>query len=85
MYIPDNYGISRERYRELLNFCLQYNDWRRQTGRNHTMRKRVLTNTDHRQFAIIPTIGIIKPVDAYRFRFVFMWGVWQLSVGCFRD
>ncbi len=26
-YIPDNYGISRERYRELLNFCLQYNDW----------------------------------------------------------
>lgn len=37
------------------------------------MRKRVLTDTDHRQFAIIPTIGIIKPVDAYR-----------LSVGCFR-
>ena len=31
-YIPDNYGISRARYRELLNFCLQYNDWRRQAG-----------------------------------------------------
>ena len=35
-YIPDNYGISRERYRELLNFCLQYNDWRRQAGNKST-------------------------------------------------
>lgn len=53
--------------------------------RRYIMRKRVLTNIYRRQFAIIPTFGIIKYTEDYRFRIGFMWGIWQLSIGCFRE
>lgn len=49
------------------------------------MKKRLLTATEHRQFAILPSFGIVRPVDDYKFRVAFIWGCWQMSIGCFRD
>ena len=49
------------------------------------MKKRLLTAAEHRQFAILPTFGIIRFVDDYKFRVAFIWGWWQMSIGCFRD
>lgn len=48
------------------------------------MRKRILANVNRIQFAIIPTFGIIRLVNDYKFRIGFLWGFWQLSIGCFR-
>lgn len=49
------------------------------------MKKRILTNTYRKQFVIIPTFGIIRWTENYRFRIGFMWGIWQLSIGVFRE
>lgn len=49
------------------------------------MIKRILTNTYRKQFAIIPTFGIIRWTENYRFRVGFMWGIWQLSIGVLRE
>ncbi len=38
------------------------------------MKKRILTNVCRTQFAIIPTFGVIRPVDDYKFRIAFLWG-----------
>ena len=49
------------------------------------MKKRILTNTNSGQFAIIPTFGIIRYTEDYKFRIGFLWGIWQLSIGCFKE
>lgn len=49
------------------------------------MKKRVLTNVYKKQFAIVPTFGIIRHVEDYKFRVGFLWGIWQLSIGCFKE
>ena len=49
------------------------------------MEKRILTNTYRKQFVIIPTFGIIRWTENYRFRIGFLWGIWQLSIGVFRE
>ena len=49
------------------------------------MKKRILTDTNSKQFAIIPTFGIIRWVEDYKFRIGFLWGIWQLSIGCFKE
>lgn len=41
----DQYGISRHRYGELKNFCLQYNEWRDELKYNTTtVRSKVITD-----------------------------------------
>lgn len=53
-------------------------------------KKRILTGTNRNQFVIIPTFGFIKQHNfiknrfSYRFRIGFMWGIWLISIGCFR-
>ena len=54
-------------------------------GREGNMIKRILTNTYRKQFVIIPTFGIIRWTENYRFRIGFLWGIWQLSIGVFRE
>ena len=49
------------------------------------MKKRILTNTYNKQFAIIPTFGVIRWAEGYKFRIGFLWGIWQLSIGCFKE
>lgn len=49
------------------------------------MKKRILADTNSRQFATIPTFGIIRWVEDYKFRIGFLWGIWQLSIGCFKE
>ncbi len=49
------------------------------------MKKRILTNTYKKQFVIIPTFGIIRWVEDYKFRIGFLWGSWQLSIGFFKE
>ena len=55
----------------------------RETGGH--MKKRILADTNSKQFAIIPTFGIIRWVEDYKFRIGFLWGIWQLSIGCFKE
>lgn len=49
------------------------------------MIKRVLTKTYRNQFVIIPTFGVLRRVECYKFRIGFLWGMWQLSIGCFKE
>ena len=49
------------------------------------MKKRILADTYNKQFVIIPTFGIIRRVEDYKFRIGFLWGIWQLSIGCFKE
>lgn len=49
------------------------------------MIKRILTNTYRKQFVIIPTFGIIRDTEDYKFRIGFLWGIWQMSIGCFKE
>ena len=46
--------------------------------------KRLLTQTDKTQFAIIPTFGVISGGKYYKFRVAFMFGFWRACIGCFR-
>ena len=48
------------------------------------MKKRLLTAKSNRQFAILPSFGIVRFVGDYKFRIAFIWGCWQMSIGCFR-
>ena len=48
------------------------------------MRKRVLCDKSETQFALIPTIGIIKQKRHYRFRIGFLLGPFMLSIGCLK-
>ncbi len=48
------------------------------------MKKRILTSTMKSQFAIIPTFGILRWAEGYKFRIGFIWGFWHMSIGCFR-
>ena len=42
---------------------------------------RIKTAYMSRQFAILPTIGIVKGSGEYCYRLSAMWGFWAISIG----
>lgn len=49
------------------------------------MKRRVLFDKTYRQFAIIPSVGIVMGVHGWKFRVAAMWLFWRVSIGFFRE
>lgn len=49
------------------------------------MVNRVLFNRTYRQFAIIPTVGIVTGGFGWKFRVAAMWLFWRVSIGFIKE